>query len=53
MYQSLIKLYCLASFPRILTLGFNLKSPGIAKKESMQLIMANESLFEQKRRGVH
>lgn len=38
-----------ASLPPVL----NLNSLGSAKTESMQLIMANESLFEQKRRGVH
>lgn len=42
-----------ASLLRILTPGLNLNSLGSAKTESMQLIMANESLFEQKRRGVH
>lgn len=45
-----------ADFCRLLhlrPLGLNLNSLGIAKTESMQLIMANESLFEQTRRGVH
>lgn len=53
LHLSLIKPHALAFLLRILTLSFKLNSLGIATTESMQLITANESLFEQKRRGVH
>ena len=44
--------FCILS-SAMFTLNLDLNSLGIGKTESMQLIMANESLFEQKRRGVH